>query len=379
MVLFSISIVETQPPENDQLEITLYGPGMGESIIVHLGANDWLIVDSCRVGDARQPAPLAYLKNIGVDPQRVRAVVATHWHDDHIKGLGEVVQSCDSAFFVCSQALVGNEFRTLLQLQNQDTTFSSDTSEFDSILKHFARTGRLSDRDNFPLRYGSANRRLWYRPANANVVQCEVYSLSPSDMAVTNWLRSLSNLTSTSSVRTRISAPRPNQISVGLWINVGTVRVLLSADLEESGNTAGGWRVIVGSAERPSGKASANKVSHHGSQNGHHDGVWSDMLEPNPVAILTPYNRGTERLPSKEDIERINGLTNRAYITSKLKDRSFRGKTGTVDRTIREVARKIRTLDAEPGFVRIRRSIVDPGDDWKIETFGGACPLQEAY
>lgn len=34
-------------PESDQFELTLIGPGYGESVVVHLGRGLWMIVDSC--------------------------------------------------------------------------------------------------------------------------------------------------------------------------------------------------------------------------------------------------------------------------------------------------------------------------------------------
>ena len=55
-----------------------------------------------------QPA-LEYLQRIGHNPaSSVRLIVATHWHDDHIRGLAEVVRTCAAADFYCSSALRTN-------------------------------------------------------------------------------------------------------------------------------------------------------------------------------------------------------------------------------------------------------------------------------
>ena len=35
------------PPRTDELEVSLFGPGVGECVIVHLGAGEWMVVDSC--------------------------------------------------------------------------------------------------------------------------------------------------------------------------------------------------------------------------------------------------------------------------------------------------------------------------------------------
>jgi beta-lactamase superfamily II metal-dependent hydrolase len=361
--------VPDDKPANDEIEVTLFGPGVGESIVVHCGLNDWMIVDSCRLGRARKPAALEYLDSIGVDSSaRVQRVVATHWHDDHTKGLAEIVEHCVAAKFVCAWPLRETEFLTLLTLQNDDHLLSSDTSEFDRVFTHFltTRTGAAETR----ILFASPNKRIWQRPPETGLPS-EAFTLSPSDAASESWLQSMRALmVPNDQERCRIPPMEPNRISVALSVRVGCVSVLLSADLEEEGNELGGWRIVANSAERPQERASANKVAHHGSRNGDCDAVWTEMLISNPVALLTPYNKGRKKLPSQEDVQRILAHTDRAYITSGLETRSIRGKTGSLNRVIHEVAKRIRVLDAEDGFVRIRRSATDRQSDWKVVTGG---------
>lgn len=54
--------VRAQPPGDDEFELTLLGPGYGESVILHIGAGVWIVVDSCGRADA--PAALDYLRGI---------------------------------------------------------------------------------------------------------------------------------------------------------------------------------------------------------------------------------------------------------------------------------------------------------------------------
>ena len=69
------------------------GPGYGESLVLHIGLGEWLIVDSC-VDRSGKPAALGYLEEIGVDIGRaVEMVVASHWHADHIGGMAQLVHA----------------------------------------------------------------------------------------------------------------------------------------------------------------------------------------------------------------------------------------------------------------------------------------------
>ena len=54
-------------PGQREFEITLLGPGYGESIVMHVGAGVWVLVDSCLDRNGR-PRALQYLERIGVDP-----------------------------------------------------------------------------------------------------------------------------------------------------------------------------------------------------------------------------------------------------------------------------------------------------------------------
>lgn len=71
-------------PASDEIEITVLGKGVGESVIVHAGEGGWVIIDSFVEPGSEKAAPLAYLDSIGVDvAEAVRSVVLSHLHADH--------------------------------------------------------------------------------------------------------------------------------------------------------------------------------------------------------------------------------------------------------------------------------------------------------
>ena len=69
-----------------------------------------ILVDSC-LDKHGIPGALRYLESIGLDPaQAVALSVATHWHDDHIRGMARLVEACGQAAFCCAGALSRKEF-----------------------------------------------------------------------------------------------------------------------------------------------------------------------------------------------------------------------------------------------------------------------------
>jgi len=80
------------------IEISFFGPGIGECIVSHLGNNQWMIVDSCLDPSTRAPIALQYLNQKGVNVATdVKLFLISHWHDDHISGASEVLRACKSA------------------------------------------------------------------------------------------------------------------------------------------------------------------------------------------------------------------------------------------------------------------------------------------
>jgi glyoxylase-like metal-dependent hydrolase (beta-lactamase superfamily II) len=109
----------TDAPVPEEIEVSIFGPGKGESVLVHLGSNDWIIVDSCINRRTRGLPALDYLDRIGVDASsHVRLVVATHAHDDHFAGISEMLERCDAADFVCQTALVSEQFLALVEMES---------------------------------------------------------------------------------------------------------------------------------------------------------------------------------------------------------------------------------------------------------------------
>ena len=210
---------------------------------------------------------MKYLDSISVNPtQAVKLIVATHWHDDHIRGMNELVEVCYNSSFCCATALCTQEFLAAIDAL-QGRHLSVNGSGVREIHRVFTQ---LQSRDSQTIKttFTLAN-RLIYRQNN-----CEIWSLSPDDTAFKNFLQSVGALfPGESKVKNRIPSIFPNDAAVALWIEVDDVVVLLGSDLEKHG-----WIRILQNQARPSGKASIFKVPHHGSKSAHVPYVWEQMI-----------------------------------------------------------------------------------------------------
>jgi beta-lactamase superfamily II metal-dependent hydrolase len=366
------------PPASNELEISLFGPGYGESVLVHVGANQWAILDSCRDPGTGFPATLGYLDSLGVDPATsVRVVVATHWHDDHIRGLAETVQRCSDARFVCASALTKREFVAMVTRYEarNEVQGGSGVREIFEVLRYLAATKRQT--------HFAAPDRPVFRFVEAEATaggSCILTTLSPADKQLELFFQEIAAMMPEVRQPKRRAIPQgPNHVAVAVWISAGPEAILLGSDLEETGDPDTGWTVITNSKTRPRGLAGVFKIPHHGSMTGHSSSVWERMVAPNiAYALLTPFTRGSVSLPTVEDVSRIRGRTSNAYATSRIHSRSIARRAPEIERGIRETVGRLRAAETRFGRVTLRKPS-GPGRSWALDLSGNACHLQDIF
>jgi len=358
-------LINTNPPFPDELEISLFGPGIGECIVAHLGNNEWMIIDSCRNPLSKRPIAIDYLISLGIDPsQNVKCLVLTHWHNDHIAGSSQIVNMCESAKISFSAALLKNEYLTLIKAYSgsfcaadSKKSFAAEMNDIITILEQ-----RMDNDDNYKLSKMEptvANRIIFEREENGENVQ--VRALSPSNASVNSSLLKIAELIpEIGAQRLRPLSTSQNHNAVAIWINFKGTRVLLGADLEETGNAYTGWSAIVNSDIKPweSGKAKIFKIPHHGSSNAHSNDVWSYLVEPNASCALTTYNGG-HSIPTASDVSRIKGFTDTLYATTPPKGRIPK-RDKAVERTLKETVKSRKSLSGEIGHIQLRIRNSDP-------------------
>ncbi len=99
-------------------------------------------------------------------------------------------------------------------------------------------------------------------------------------------------------------------------------------------------------------KACVFKVAHHGSETGHHQDTWEQLLVPQPLAMTTPYSNS--RLPKETDIERIISLASSFIITRDPTPKSKTKRNPYADRWLKRQTKNRHVINDKMGHVQIR-------------------------
>ena len=358
------------PPRSDEFELTLLGPGYGECVVVHYGHGEWFVVDSC-LDDDGKPAALSYLKELNVDARSaVRRVVVTHWHDDHIRGIAQVVGECVEADFVCPAGFRSLEFLTLVQSYSDGAMMEqsglNEMSETLAIVNRNARTALLA----------LENRLLLHRDWPQSPRGFKLWALSPSDAAIKRALASLgTQIPEPMASKTAVSPPTPNYLSIALLAQLEDTAMLLGADVQSSDDRSLGWlRIADIHKEYSHATAEVLKVPHHGSSNSDAAELWDQLVLSQPIAALTPFCRGNVSLPQRTDVRRIESRTSNAYITSPPRRRRPVRRDRSVEKTVDGLLQERRRRLPRLGRVTLRRPAVG-STNWSIYLAGSACHL----
>lgn len=349
-------------PAANEVEIIVFGPGFGEAIAVHLGEGHWMLVDSCIDPDHNLPASSAYLNAIGVTAGQVKAIVASHWHDDHVRGISRMSEMYPNADFFIPGVFTSEEKAAAFLAAYSGHAAPKLARGAKELFQVMASREIVH----------AAQERSALLELGANGHTVRVTSLSPSPQA---FVQSIAHLAQFLPAKTGVPithAPelKPNLEAVVVHIDLGHDAILLGSDLEDTGNL--GWSALVADnwcGQRP--PATVYKIAHHGSKTGHHDLIWTNMLKPAPIVPMTPFNHGRHRLPTAQDKGRIKALAGSAYISSGA---TKRPDLDTLQlKRLGDVCKGLSRVNAGFGAVRLRKAVTSP--NWQVKLFGAAQQL----
>jgi hypothetical protein len=364
-------------PADNEIEVSVFGAGYGEAIVVHVGSGRWIAIDS--VGYGSTSVTREYLETLGVNlASQVDLIIATHWHDDHIRGIADLFDACPQSEFVFPQAMLDDEFiRFAAAFQGQSSkTFSSGVEEFGKVLETADR--RTMPKTKWPLRL-AANGYVAYRKAAGKLSHGQVVSLealSPSHFDMAAFLARVSGVAPQPRVLQRAPTYGRNDVCSAFFLQVGGDAVLFGADVEANAKANSGWNAVLSSSTLPEIKAQLVKIPHHGGLSGHHAGMWDELAIPKPIGTLTPWAKGRGRLPSATDIQRIKALVGSAFSTGPSAFGKEANQPTVVAKVLTKDRIKLRRVADSLGHVRHRASVTGSKLVWRTDLFGRACPLE---
>ena len=286
------------PPHEDEIEVTVLGRGVGESVVIHTGGGGWVIVDSfCEHGTV-DAAPLIYLRRLGIETnEQVTAVVLSHLHADHYRKIDRVVEECSSAWFYLPGVLTGDSWREILKHADEmeDGPYRQ-AGQVAAALVCADDSGRLravGPDSEIETRRESSLRCIGPTSAALNA---DVRTRGPS-AALLNRLYDEANYTSTV-----------------LWLKVDEIRALLCADFDAADDDLG-WSALMreqGSKPWIAG-ASLVKVPHHGSNTAHHEALYRTWCT-DPIAVIS--TNWTSRLPDDDVVRSLQDDCLEIHLTS---------------------------------------------------------------
>ncbi len=347
--------IDDTPPSPDEIELTVFGPGYGEAVILHLGNNNWMLVDSCIYPATKQPVSLYYLNRIGVSPSSVCTIVASHWHDDHVQGLSVLVQEFSDAEFFISGVFNKKEMLSFLSAYGGlDISLKGTNELYRSI------TAKATP--NF------AHQRTILYEQMIGTRQIRVSAFSPTSKAqAQSKLHYAKYLPEIGGDRTAFAPDlSPNIEAVVIHIDLVDDGILLGSDLEDH---PVGWSAVLSDSWCTGRQlATVYKAAHHGSITGDNREIWEKLLKKTPFVSLTPFINGSTSIPREADRIRIRGLAEAAFISSGTSRRPRMGHE--IEKRLSDICTELSLVNPGFGGVRFRKKF--GATKWNVALFGDA-------
>ncbi len=290
-------------PLNNCAEVILFGKGIGESILIKSKKGDYIVVDSFINGETGRPVVLDYLDKFGISYSQIKCVLISHWHNDHIMGMHEIIKSAGRGVAVVINPIINTkkyqDYISRLAVKND-----SEASEFDKVLSYIKT-------NNIKIILPLVDRCVYFE----NRDDIKITALSPQDTMLGDYIEGLLNKLLERDYSN--VAYDDNLLSIVLLLEIGDRSFLLSSDMEN--RVKGGWNEIIRNYKNTYNKSSYYKVPHHGSLNGENEEIWNKLLSSKPLSFATLFNRSN--LPREEDIERIVSKSKELYLVGERSKR----------------------------------------------------------
>lgn len=408
------------PIGEHEAEVTLIGgsSGFGECIVIRYEEDEWAIVDSCIDAKTQTCLPLEYLRALGVKPEeKVKYVICTHWHDDHIRGLHEVLNACSSDTIFCV-AMASERLKFLYEIERSNLYEADRGVRKELIL--------CMDKAN---EKGIKVMRLVQDQRVFKTDCCECNALSPSQKELSHFFEELAHaiddkakvaeqkeklagvkesaIESADNISNDIfnsfsselmdglidspslsdddyndlkllqgnalvTKPNINDRSVALLLTIQGHHIVLGADLEVSSDIECGWQSVNDSICMRGVYAGLFKIPHHGSSTGYYELFLRNHIKPEATGKLTTWIKGKKVRPEKDTLALYHQYFSKLYITIDPSCLTGKFTTPEYKKIMEESTESIVDIKSQYGIVQSRLDLTTGSDEWKTTTYGSA-------
>lgn len=298
------------------MEIDVFGARYGEATVISFGAREhrqFGVIDCHpRGGDPKSNPIVRFLKDR--DAKRLAFVIATHPHEDHIKGLDQVIEAYSNridffgwwggaspSYQVAYFKQLGRQFRAQARILGSCAASVERLLDvFDSRRGPPMQGNDATDGHPYP----------FYESAASDGVSLKITAVSPCLAEQSKFVRSLvSGVHSDAHIdEHRWTA---NQASLALLIEYGKARIVLGGDVELPNWLWAFSRSPIAALDPEKSPVHFVKIPHHGSSTAVHPDMWERLKkfaclgDQQTVAVVTRYTLGGMNLPEDDVLTKI--------------------------------------------------------------------------
>ena len=354
------------------------GGGYGESVVMQLGANNWMVIDSCLDPVTKESLPLQYLKSQGVNvASDVKLIVCSHWHNDHILGMDSLLDECRSASFSLAITSDKEKFLEFIGSDSRQDKLLAKTSSTDIMAKCL----QIVSQRKTSVKTIVQDRLLFN--LSQNNLDVKVFALSPSDAVISEFGTEVSELIKdyTPNSNRKIIVRTPNEKCVVLQVSVNEHTVILGGDLETSPDNKHGWLCILDNCNCVlNNKASLFKIPHHGSENAYEERVWRELFD-NTLLIgqLSPFMHGKVCLPTKDMLTKFLEKVKHLYITSYGRQNRPKKRERSMEKAIQKFNPTLKEVQYQKGIVENYIDLDGVDKKWAIRLYDKAFEIDPEF
>jgi beta-lactamase superfamily II metal-dependent hydrolase len=309
-----------------QLGIHVIGPRLGESIVLELPDGGVGVIDSYAGHRGDHPL-IGFLKGKRRFPllTELQFFAITHPHADHCFRCAEVSDALPPKevwiFRPWPLGQLRDFYVALQKLGSADSVEQACDLPAGSVVHSLLKFEKqFSDRR----KAGKVGYKAlaWGRMLSLCGGDVVIHFLTPGDERHLSYLQDLKDsLQKISKTGKRmaeakdLTEPKHNLASGGILIQYGKSRALLMADAEKEL-----WTEWYDSNPEAAKRQPVQfiKASHHGSENGYHSTLYSEIADPkSTIAVVTPFNQGSVHLPSADGVRLLKQHVKNVYCTNR--------------------------------------------------------------